>query len=73
MFEPSVTKFLRTLWLDAVKADYQWRIIAGELGGDRHKAIEFDYATKLKYLGGTADEPDILVEAFKSMTVEKPW
>lgn len=69
LFEPSVTKFLRQLWRDAVKAEYDWRIIGGELEGDRQKAIEFDQAVKLKYLAGNADEPDALYEAFKEMKV----
>src|SRR5262245_33528347 len=31
LFEPDVTAYLRKLWLDAIKADYCRKIVAGEV------------------------------------------
>lgn len=70
LFDQSVTDFLRQLWKDAVDAQFQHRIIAGEIAGNHNRAVEKNYAYAVKYLGGEADRPDILVEAFKSMKIE---
>ena len=70
LFDQSVTDFLRQLWKDAVDAQFQHRIIANEIVGDRTRAIEREQIYFAKYLGGEADRPDILVEAFKSMKIE---
>lgn len=70
LFDLSVTDFIRQLWKDAVDAQFQHRIIADEIVGDRIRAIEKEQIYFAKYLGGEADRPDILVEAFKSMKIE---
>jgi hypothetical protein len=40
LFDAPVTTYLRQLWLDAVDSDYARQVIAGEVPGDRQKAIE---------------------------------
>jgi len=35
-----VTRYLRKVWLDAVKADYSHKVIAGEAEGDRKHALK---------------------------------
>jgi hypothetical protein len=39
LFDQPLTDYLRRLWLDASKADWCNRVIAGEVDGDREQAI----------------------------------
>lgn len=39
LFEKEVTQYLRKLWLDAVDANYQSKVAAGEAPGDHGEAI----------------------------------
>ena len=70
LFDEPVTNFLRHLWLDAITADHDYRVVAGEIEGDRAKAMERLTRLKQKYLFGDADEPPALFEAFKSMKLD---
>ena len=69
LFEKPVTDFLRQLWLDAVNANYDRRIVAGEIQGDRQRAVDRSYSLACKYLNGSADEPSAIVQAFQSMKI----
>jgi hypothetical protein len=70
LFDEPVTNFLRHLWLDALVAANDYKIVAGEAEDDRAKAIERSTRLKQKYLFGDADEPPALFEAFKSMKLD---
>ncbi len=66
-----MTTYLRQIWKDnAALADFHHKVIAGEVSGDRQKAIEITNRINAKYLEGDADGPDGLVEAFQSMKVD---
>ena len=67
LFEPSVTTFLRKLWKDAVRADYAARIQSGDLKGDYQKAVDIGHEINSIYLIGDAEQPDVFMDAFKSM------
>ena len=69
LFEPSVTDFLRQMWKDATRAHFHSRVAAGEIEGDKAHAGKVAFDLNLKYLAGSADEPNLLVEAFKSMKI----
>lgn len=69
LFEPPVTQFLREMWLAAVRANYLDSVIKGEAAGDHGAAVDEKFAIIKKYLAGTADEPHLLVEAFKEMKI----
>lgn len=69
LFDQSVTDFLRQLWKDAVSAEYQEKIMRGEISGDYQLAVDMNHVLMTKYLLGSAEEPDILVDAFKSMKI----
>lgn len=38
-----VTRYLRKLWLDAVRADYLHKVIEGKVKGDHEKAVDEFY------------------------------
>jgi hypothetical protein len=44
-----VTQYLRTLWLEALEADYLNKVISGEVKGDRSQAVEKFYAIQKKH------------------------
>ena len=71
LFEPSVTAFLRKLWKDAVRADFHARIQSNELTGDYAQAVEIVNEINSQYLIGDAEQPDVFVEAFKTMKMEQ--
>lgn len=60
LFDGRVTKYLRQLWLDAIQAESDARIISGEQPGDRNVAIEREHQLFLKYCG----EGDLLRTTF---------
>ena len=49
LFEPSITRHLRALWLDALTVDRCYRIMAGEEQGNRQEAVEKAHRLTLKH------------------------
>ena len=50
-----------------MNADYHARIVAGEIKGDYQKSVEIEHTINSQYLIGDAEQPDVFIEAFKSM------
>lgn len=50
LFEPSVTDYIRALWIDALDADLSKRIAAGQANGDRQRAIQKSHDLLSKYV-----------------------
>jgi hypothetical protein len=71
LFKPSVTQFLRQMWIDAVDASHNRDILSGAAEGDRQRASAALRDLTLKYLAGDADKPNGLVEAFASMKIDR--
>lgn len=55
LYEPEVTAFIRQIWMDAIDAHYQARIMSGELPGDYQAAVEFEHSCLKRYFGGGND------------------
>jgi hypothetical protein len=71
LFDQSVTAFLRKLWKDAVRCDFNQRVINGELNENRQTAARIVSEINELYLVGDAEEPDVFIEAFKIMKMEQ--
>jgi hypothetical protein len=71
LFDQPVTDFLWRMWLDAVAANHDRRIIDHQIEGDRNAAMERAHELNVKYLMGDPDRPHILVEAFAPMKINQ--
>jgi hypothetical protein len=75
LFEPEVTAFIRQIWLDAVKAEYQSKIVSNEYPGDRDAAIKFVHGCMNRYFGGNGNDPyrDPFYQAFaRDLSIPPP-
>jgi hypothetical protein len=52
-----------------VRAHFNSCVAASEIQGDPVAANQIALELNTKYLAGSADEPDLLVEAFESMKI----